>query len=116
MKTLSDTQIGLAVKSARRASGLSAKQLAERSDLSATALSKIESGKQSINFAQAFSVCFVLGIRVDHLAALAHEIEPIAAETASIRDRLKHDLHELEQQTIRTAIAVRAAQRDPVPA
>lgn len=116
MKSLSETQIGFAVKSARRASCLSAKVFAERSGLSATALSKIESGKQSISFAQAFSICAVLGIRVDHLAALAQEIEPIAEESASIRDRFKNDLQNLERQTIRAAIAAGVAQTDAVPA
>lgn len=106
---LSDIQIGLAVKSARLASGWSAKQLAERSGLSATALSKIESGRQTLTLVQADACCSTLGIRIDHLVALAREVAPIASESATLRDRLRHDLRVLEQQTIKTAVAVAAS-------
>jgi len=114
MNTLSDIQIGLAVKSARLASGWSAKQLAECGGMSATALSKIESGRQTLSLAQADAVCSALGIRVGHLVALARDVEPIAGETATLRDRLRHELHMLERQTIKAAVAVAAARESKV--
>ena len=107
----SDIQIGLAVKSARLASGLSAKQLAEQSGLTPSALSKIEAGKQTMGLGQAAAVAATLGVRVDHLLALAKEVEPLAAEHESLREQLRNDLRRLEQQTIKTAIAVGAANR-----
>lgn len=114
MNMLSDIQIGLAVKSARLAADLSAKQLAEQSGLTSSALSKIETGKQALGFAEAAEICSALGVRVDHLLALAREVEPIATETASLRDQLRHDLRELEQQTIKAAVALGAAKRAEV--
>lgn len=107
----SSVQIGLAVKSARIAAGISAKQLAERCRLTASALSKIESGRQALGFAEAAEVCSVLGIRIDHLAALSREVAPFAAETANVREQLRAELQELQKKTIRAAIAVQAAKR-----
>jgi transcriptional regulator with XRE-family HTH domain len=110
MSLFTDTQIGLALKAARVAAGWSAKQLAEHCGVLPTALSKIESGKQSLGFAEAIAMCGELGIRVDHLAALARDVEPLASEAASIRDRLKADLRILEQRTIKRAIAAKASE------
>lgn len=107
---MTSLQIGLAVKSARIASKMSAKQLAERIGLTASALSKIESGKQSLGFAEGEEICSALGIRTDHLAALAREVERVAAETASVREKLRADLEELHKMTIRAAIAAKSAQ------
>ncbi len=106
---LTDTQIGLGLKSARMASGWSAKQLAERCGLLPTMLSKIESGKRSLSFTEAISICGELGIRVDHLVDLARDLETVANETQVIREQLRRDLRALEQRTIKHAIAVHTA-------
>lgn len=122
MTNFSDIQIGLAVKMARHASGWSAKQLAERCGVAPTALSKIESGKQTLSFAHAYAICSALEIRVDHLVALATEVPSVAIETVSrkeqLREQLKADLKKLEQLTITTAISLQAnhhSQIAPVP-
>lgn len=105
MFKLTDVQIGLALRTARLAAGWSAKELAERCGLLATMVSKIESGKRSLTFAEAATICEVLGVRVDHFLSLAREVEPIALEVSTIRERLRHDLKMLENRTIRRAIS-----------
>jgi len=119
MTNLSDIQIGLAVKAARHASGWSAKQLAEYCGIAPTALSKIESGKQTLSFANAHAICSTLKIRVDHLVVLATNIPSVAIEAASrkeqLREQLKADLRRLEQLTIKTAISLNAKQDVEAP-
>lgn len=112
MKNFSDTQIGLAVKTARLASGWSAKQLAELCELSPTALSKIESGKQTLSFAHANAICSALKIRLDHLSALAGEVPSLAIETASLKEKFKADLKNLQQMSIKAAINLQANQEN----
>jgi len=109
MIAFTDVQIGFAIKSARMAAECSAKTLAERCGFSPATLSKIESGKRSLSFSEAVSICGELGIRVDHLVALAHDVETIAIEAGNIREQLKKDLRILEQRTIKHAIAANAA-------
>jgi len=104
MKFLSDAQIGLAVKAARQAAGWSGKVLAESSGVSATALSKIEGGKQSLSFAEASAIAHSLGIRTDHLERLAFDAEGFAEAAVSAKDRLKRDLQLLEQRFILRAV------------
>lgn len=113
MKSFTDTQIGLAVKTARLAAGWPAKQLAECSGLLPTALSKIESGKQTLGFAQAHSICSALGIRLDHLSALVDELPDQAMEAAVLREKFKSELKRLEKMAIHTAIGVQSKQEEP---
>ncbi len=115
MKNLSDIQIGLAVRTARLASGWSAKQLAEASGISSTALSKIESGKQTLSFAHAYAICLALGIRVDHLVSLMNELPKQAIETVSLKEKFRADLKRLEQLTIRTAISLQSGPDHEAP-
>lgn len=111
VEILSNAQIGYSVRSARRAAGLSSKQLAEKCGLSATALSKIEGGKQSITLAEATALCAVLGIRIDDLASLARKLRPIAHRAVTIKFRLARALELLEQRTIKRAAAVKRSHR-----
>jgi len=73
-------------------------------------LSKIESGKQSLSLAEAAQLCSTLGIKTDHLLALAREVEPLAAETATLRAQLRNEIQELQKKTIKAAIAVKASE------
>lgn len=106
MKVLTDAQIGLAVKAARQAANWTGKDLAEKANLSPSAISKIESGKQSLAFADAVQIASTLGIQVGHLARLAMDAGSLADESLQARDRLKRELQMLEQRAILGAISV----------
>jgi transcriptional regulator with XRE-family HTH domain len=67
--------LGLAVRSARTKSGISGKQLAERTGLRATEISKIENGKRILNFRSAFLIAQALRISLDDLANIARELD-----------------------------------------
>lgn len=75
----------------------------------ATTLSKIESGRRSLGFSEAVTVCEELGIRVDHLVVLARDVESVASEADTMREQFRRDLRALEQRTIKRAVAVHAA-------
>lgn len=111
MLLFSDAQIGLGIKAARRKAGLTAKSLAEQSGLSASAISRIESGKQTLSFAESLVVCKVLGMQVNNLASLARGALPLARETADAKLRLLHDLQQLERQCVLGAVESTACER-----
>lgn len=99
------TQIGFAVRTARQAARMSAKELASAVTLTPAALSKIENGHQSLDFKTAIGIATVLKISLDQLAALADQVPDMSLETDT-RRQLASRLKQLEQSAIETALAV----------
>lgn len=60
-------QIGQRIHERRRFMGLSAEQLAERSDISIKQLRAIESGKRGMSFISLINICGVLCISTDYI-------------------------------------------------
>lgn len=99
------TQIGFAVRTARQAARMSAKELASAVTLTPAALSKIENGHQSLDFKTAIGIANILEISLDDLAALAENVPDISLETDT-RRQLALRLKQLQQSAIKTALAV----------
>lgn len=100
------TQIGFAVRTARQAARMSAKELASAIALTPAALSKIENGNQNLDFKTAIGIAHALKIDIGHLATLAEKVEDVGTETTDVRRRLAARLKNLEKKAIQTAIAL----------
>lgn len=98
------TQIGLAVRSARTAARMSAKELASAAALTTTALSKIETGNQKLDFKTAVNITNALHISLDDLATLAEKVSDVGTETNNVRNELASRLKSLEKSAIETAL------------
>lgn len=100
------TQIGFAVRAARQAARMTARELASAAALTPTALSKIETGQQNLDFKTAIKIAKALGISLDHLAALAEKVSNISGESASAKNQFISKLKFLEKSAIETALLV----------
>jgi transcriptional regulator with XRE-family HTH domain len=100
------TQIGYAVRTARQAARMSAKELASAVALTPAALSKIETGHQNLDFKTAISIVKVLKISLDTLASLAEKVSDVSNESNAARHEFALRLKSLERSAIETALAV----------
>lgn len=102
---LSRTAIGMAVKSARLAAGLTAAELAKVTGLSASAVSRTESGMRALEFVEALAVSSALGIDVEALRTLAEtfEREGVSGTVAAISE-LEADLLALQRVAVESAV------------
>lgn len=100
------TQIGFAVRTARQAARMSAKELASATTLTPAALSKIENGHQNLDFITAIKISNALKIDVGHLAALAEKVEKVSNESTDIRQEFALRLKALERKAVTTALAL----------
>jgi transcriptional regulator with XRE-family HTH domain len=105
-KIMELTQIGFAVRTARQAARMSAKELASATALTPAALSKIENGYQNLDFATAISIAHALKIDVGHLATLAEKVEEVSNESTDIRQQFALRLKAIEKKAITTALAL----------
>lgn len=105
-KDMELTQIGFAVRTARRAARISAKELASAVSLTPAALSKIENGNQNLDFKTAITIAGFLKISLDHLATLATSVSDAIIETDSTRREFAKRYKQLEQKGIETALAL----------
>lgn len=106
------TQIGFAVRTARQAARMTSTELASAVSLTPSTLSKIETGRQNLDFKTAISIAHALGISLDHLAALAEKVSDASVESDNVRRELTARLKSLEQSAIKTALSV---MHDPSP-
>lgn len=100
------TQIGFAVRTARQAARMSATELASAVALTPAALSKIENGRQNLDFKTAVSITRVLKISLDDLATLAEKVSEASMETDNVRRELASRLKSLQQSAVKTALSV----------
>lgn len=106
------TQIGFAVRTARQAAHMSAKELASAVSLTPAALSKIETGRQNLDFKTAISIAHALKIRLDDLAILAEKVSDASLESDNVKRELASRLKTLQQSAVKTALSV---MHDPSP-
>lgn len=106
---ISRTAVGLALRSARLAANMTAADLASRTALSASSISRTESGKRDLAFLEALAVSKVLGIEVSLLQDLAENFEREGAGKKAFRiSELGEDLRQLQREAITTAIALQS--------
>jgi transcriptional regulator with XRE-family HTH domain len=105
-KKMELTQIGFAVRTARQAARMSAKELASIVTLTPAALSKIENGTQNLDFKTAINIARALKTEIGHLASLAESVEDVGIEATDIKRQLALRLKCLEKKAIKTAIAL----------
>lgn len=109
---LSRTSLGLAVRAARDAAGLNLEQLAERTGITVSTLSRSERGERDITYTEVLALAEAIDVDVESFRTLAETFERGgAAEKSRSRDELEADLVALQRQAVETAIAARAASR-----
>lgn len=106
---LSRTSVGLAIRAAREAAGLTLKDLSGLTGIVLSTLSRTETGDRDLAWTELLLVAEAVKIDPSQLHALARSIEERgAAEKQAQRNRLAEDLLELERLGIEAAIEARA--------
>lgn len=112
---LSRASVGLAVRAAREAAGLTLKDLAGSTGITLNTLSRGELGERDIAFTELVNITKTLQIGVEDLLNLAENCE--RSGIAAIHDKrseLERDLLALQRLAIESAIEVRARGTLPV--
>jgi len=105
----SRTSIGLAVRAARQAARISLTELAKRTDINISALSRVETGLRGLEFVEAIALAKELHVSLDHFKDLANTYEKIGVPEKIIKNRqLMNDLRQVHQLAILTAIEASA--------
>ena len=101
--------MGLAVRAAREAAGLTLKDLSGITGLTPSGLSRTESGLRDIEFNEFIAVADAVQVSVDELRTLAETMEREgAAQKMTQRNELEEDLNRLQRMAVTAAIALRA--------
>lgn len=98
--------IGFAVRTARQAANMSAKELASAVDITPTTLSKIETGRQNLDFKMAMDIAKALNIDLTSLAILAEKVAASGIESNNVRAALASRLKQLEKEAVETALSI----------
>lgn len=107
---LSRITIGLAVRAARAAAGLTLKDLAEPAGMTVSSLSRSENGERDMTFAEISAIAAEVRLGVEDLRTLAETFERDGAATlAEGRKGLARDLNKLQRLAIEAAIEAKAA-------
>jgi transcriptional regulator with XRE-family HTH domain len=102
---LSRRSVGLALRCARSAAELSASDLAVLVDMSASSLSRTESGQRDLEFTEALAVARVLGVPVSAFQDLVETFEREGDDPSQSRlSEIQRELIELQRQAIEVAI------------
>ena len=105
---LSRTSIGLAVRAARNAAGLTLKDLAVPAGMTISSLSRSENGERDMTFAEMTAIAAKVGIGIEDFRTLAETFERDgAASIAEGRKELARDLTELQRLAIEATIEAR---------
>jgi transcriptional regulator with XRE-family HTH domain len=108
---LSRTSVGLAVRVAREAAGLTLKDLSGMTEIVLSTLSRTENGERDISWTELLTISAAVKIDPDKLHELALNIEAQGAtEKQAQRNQLAEDLLELQRLGIEAAIEARARQ------
>lgn len=102
---ISRTSIGLAVKAARQAAHLSLSELAQKTEINISSLSRVESGLRALDFSEAIVLAKELRVNLDHFKDLAKTYEENGTVEKIIKNRdLINALKKAHQLAILTAI------------
>jgi transcriptional regulator with XRE-family HTH domain len=105
---LSRTSVGLAVRAAREAAGLTLKDLAGTTGITTSSLSRSENGERDLAFTEVLAIAEALRVDAETLRTLAETFERAGApEKQSARAELSRDLNELQRMAIEAAIEAR---------
>lgn len=110
---LSRASLGLAVRAAREAAGLTLMDLAGSTGMTQSTLSRSELGERDLAFTEVLSIADAVQLSVEDLRTFAEtlerdgEAETHAAKQAS-RSKLAQDLNALQRRAIEVAIGIRA--------
>lgn len=106
---LSRASVGLAVRAAREAAGLTLQDLAGITGLHASRLSRTESGLRDIQFTEFEAVAAAVKISAEELRTLAETLERDGAGAKQAqRDQLEQELNQLQRLALEAAIEARA--------
>jgi transcriptional regulator with XRE-family HTH domain len=109
---LKRTSVGLAVRAAREAAGLTLKDLAGMTGLTLSSLSRSETGDRDIAFTEVLAIAEALKVDADTLRTLAETFERAGAtEKRKQLEGLAQDLNDLQRVAIEAAIEARALHR-----
>lgn len=102
---ISQNSVGMAVRAARQAARLSLSDIFEITNISVSALSRIENGVRSLDFLEASAIADVLKVDLEHFRALAvtFEEEGLVNQISNKREALA-DLRAIQRLAILTAI------------
>jgi HTH-type transcriptional regulator, competence development regulator len=96
-----NNSFGIALKDKRRAAGLTQRELAERSSLDFSYISKLENGRLPPPAADTVvTLCKVLGISPEQLLALTRKIPSAVQENVSSSASAQHFLLEAERMSL----------------
>ena len=105
---LSRASVGLAVRAAREAAGMTLGDLAGAAGMTATSLSRSENALRDIEFAEIVAIADAVKIDVETIRSLAETFERAGtAAKSKSRSKLTDDLNELQRLAIEAAIEVR---------
>jgi len=109
---LSRASIGMAVKAARKAAGITASKMAKSSGLSTSLISRTEAGLRALEFSEALALTAALNIGMEELRALAETFEKmgVSEKRGTIGD-LERDLISLQKLAVETAIGAKQPTR-----
>ncbi len=106
---LSRASVGLAIRAARDAAGLTLKDLSGLTGVTLSSLSRTESGLRDVEFAELVAISNAVKIGVDDLRTMAESCElQGVAENHKQRTALEEELLKLQQLAIAAAIEARA--------
>lgn len=106
---LSRISVGLAVRAARDAAGLTLNDLATMTGITASSLSRSETGQRDLAYTEVLAIADALKIDGEALRTLAETFERAGVENNQRqRDALARDLNDLQRLAIEAAIEARA--------
>jgi transcriptional regulator with XRE-family HTH domain len=105
---LTRISVGLAVRAAREAAGLTLNDLAGLTGITLSTISRSETGQRDISFTEVLAISQALKISAETLRSLAETFERGgASETQHKRNQLFSDLNDLQRLAIEAAIEAR---------
>jgi|GEM_PF-5007669 len=106
---LSRISVGLAVRAAREAAGLTLNDLAGITGITLSSLSRSETGQRDLAFTEVLAISDGLKVDPETLRSLAETFERAGVtKTQHKRDQLARDLNDLQRLAIEATIEARA--------
>ena len=110
---LSRASVGLAVRAAREAAGLTLNDVAGMTGMTQSTLSRTELGERDLAYTEILGIAEVAKIDVEALRTLAETFErdgdaEMHATKQRAKNQLAHELNDLQRLAIETAIQARS--------
>lgn len=106
---LSRTSVGLAVRAAREAAGLTLNDLAGMVQMTTSSLSRTETGQRDLTFSEVAAIATAVQLGVEDFRTLAETYERDGTSSKhEAMSQLKRDLNQLQRLAVEAAIEARA--------